>query len=86
VDWKTAAGKIVSSGFDKRRIVPEKRKEVPVPAPAGSWIGVSPFAPPLFFGEGETPVFPVGAAPGSWFSSAGTLRCTPDAWMLIPWE
>lgn len=86
VDWKTVAAKIVSSGFDKRRIVPEKREEIPVPAPAGSWIGVSPFAPPLIFGAGEKPVFSVGAAPESWFSAAGTLRCTAETWMLIPWK
>jgi hypothetical protein len=86
VDWKTAAAKIVSSGFDKRRIVPETREEAAIPVPPGPWIGVSPFAPPFFFSEGERPVFPAGAQPGSWFSPAGILRCTSDAWILIPWE
>jgi hypothetical protein len=84
VDWKNAAIKIVLSGFDKRRIVPEPRKEIPIPVPAGPWIGSSPFAPPLKCGPGETPVFPAGARPESWLSPAGLLRCTAETWILIP--
>jgi hypothetical protein len=83
VDWKTVAAKIVSSGFDKRRIVPEAREETAVPVPPGPWIGTSPFAPPLIFGKEETPVFPVGPRPDSWISAAGLLRCTAETWILI---
>jgi hypothetical protein len=86
VNWKTAAAAIVSSGFDRRRLRPEARKEKPVPVPAGPWIGPSPFAPPLIFGEGETPVFPAASSPQSWFSPAGLLRCSTDAWIFIKGE
>jgi hypothetical protein len=85
VDWKAAAAKIALLGFDKRRIVPEKQEEIPVPMFPGPWIGTSPFAPPLVFGEGETPVFPAGPRPGSWFSSGGILRCTAKTWIFLPW-
>jgi hypothetical protein len=84
VDWKTAAAKIVSSGFDKRRIVPESREVTAIPVPPGPWIGTSPFAPPLIFGPGETPVFPVGSKPESWVSPDGLLRAAPAAWILTP--
>jgi hypothetical protein len=84
VDWKAAAAKTVSSGFGKQRIVPDEREETAIPVPPGPWIGTSPFAGPLIFGEGEIPVFPAGSRPGSWFSAAGTLRCTTAAWILIP--
>jgi hypothetical protein len=84
VDWKAAAVKIVSSGFDKRRIVPEARAETAVPVPPGPWIGTSPFVPPLIFGKKESPVFPVGSKPESWVSPAGLLRVAPAAWILTP--
>jgi hypothetical protein len=86
VDWKQAALQIAATGFDKRRIVPEARMAVSVPTSPGPWIGVSPFAPPLIFGEGETPAFPIGSEPESWFSPAGILRCTTETWIVIPWE
>jgi hypothetical protein len=85
VDWKQAAAGIVSSGFNKRYIRSEAREEIPVPVPPGPWIGASPFVPPLIFGEGEMPVFPVGSKPGSWVSPAGTLRCTAAAWIFMRW-
>ncbi|MDR1277381.1 MAG: hypothetical protein LBK02_01375 [Treponema sp.] len=83
VDWKTTAARIVLSGFDKRRIVPEAWEETPIPVPAGSWIGLSPFAPPLVFDGDETPVFPIGSKTGSWFSPAGVLRCNTETWIFI---
>ena len=86
VDWKQAAFRIASTGFNKRRIVPEPREAVSIPVPPGLWIGASPFSPPLFFGEGEEPVFPAGTNPESWFSSAGVLRCSAETWILIPWK
>jgi hypothetical protein len=84
VDWKTVAAQTVSPGFDKRRIVGEARTAVPIPVSPGPWIGTSPFVPPLLFGEGETPVFPAGTRPGSWFSPGAVLRCTTETWILIP--
>jgi hypothetical protein len=86
VDWKTVAAGIVSSGFDRRRIRPEAREEIRVPVSPGPWIGASPFAAPLAFGEGEAPAFPAGPSPGSWFSPAGTVRCNTETWIFIPWE
>jgi hypothetical protein len=86
VDWKAAAAKIAATGFNKRRIVPEDRTALPIPTFPGPWIGVSPFAPPLIFGEGETPVFPAGPGVESWFSPAGILHCTAETWILIPWN
>jgi hypothetical protein len=85
VDWKEAAAGIVRSGFDRRRLSPEARTDITVPVPAGSWIGVSPFAPPLVFAPGIGPVFPAGSKPGSWFSPAGILRCSTEAWIFMPW-
>jgi hypothetical protein len=85
VEWKQVAAGTAASGFDKRRVRPEARMETPVPVPPGPWFGTSPFAPLRIFGEGETPVFPAGAKSESWFSPAGVLRCTTEAWILIPW-
>jgi hypothetical protein len=86
VDWKQTAARIVSTGFNKRRIVSGPREEIAIPVPPGPWIGASPFSPPLFFGEGERPVFSAGTSPETWFSPAGVLRCTAETWILIPWE
>jgi hypothetical protein len=86
VDWKAAAVRFVLSGFDKRRIVPEPQKELAFPVPAGSWIGLSPFAPSRIFDRDEMPVFPAGSKTGSWFSSAGILRYNTETWIFIPWQ
>jgi hypothetical protein len=91
-DWTAIAAKIVKSGFDKRRLVPEARIEVPVPVGPGPWIGVSPFAEPLDFEK--SPVFPVrkttGAntwvSPDTFVSGEGLLRCNREAWIFLPWE
>ena len=81
-DWSDIAAKIVKSGFDKRRLVPETRSSLEVPVSPGPWIGTSPFAPPLLF---ETvPVFPVRSTADTWVSSEGILRCNTDAWILLP--
>jgi len=81
-DWHSIAEKIVKSGFDKRRLVPEARSSVKIPVNCGPWIGTSPFAPPLFF---ETaPVFPVRQAADTWVSAEGILRCNKQAWILLP--
>ena len=94
-DWPGIAEKIWQSGFDKRRLVPYARQELPVPVAQGPWIGTSPFAAPLVF-EGS-PVFPVRAAgtasvsnAGSspvdtWVSADGILRCNADAYIFLEW-
>ena len=80
-DWGGIAAKIVQSGFDKRRLVPEQRGTMQVPVGPGPWIGTSPFPAPLVF-EG-TPVFPVRPAVDTWVSQEGLLHCNSEAWVLM---
>jgi len=80
-DWAGIAAKIVQSGFDKRRLVPEARSVLEVQTGPGPWIGASPFAGPLFF---ETvPVFSVRPAMDTWVSKEGLLRCNSETWIFI---
>jgi hypothetical protein len=79
-DWHSIAEKIVRSGFDKRRLVPEPRSSLQIPVGHGPWIGTSPFATPLLFEA--TPVFPVRAAADTWVSAEGILRCNAEAWIV----
>lgn len=81
-DWNGIAAKIVQSGFDKRRLVPEVRNSLEASVGPGPWIGTSPFAPPLFFEA--VPVFPVRQAADTWVSREGILRCNAQAWILLP--
>jgi len=80
-DWHGIAEKIVKSGFDKRRLVPEARSSLKIPVSCGPWIGTSPFASPLFFET--TPVFPVRSSPDTWVSAEGILRCNTETWILL---
>jgi hypothetical protein len=80
-DWQGIAEKIVLSGFDKRRLVPESRNSLKVPVSGGPWVGTSPFAPPLFFDA--DPVFPVRPSSDTWVSAQGILRCNTEAWILV---
>ena len=82
-DWHGIAVKIVQSGFDKRRLVPEERSELRIPAGAGPWAGTSPFAAPLFFEA--APVFPVRQAADTWVCAEGILRCNTAAWIFMPY-
>jgi hypothetical protein len=84
VDWKTAAFKIVNSGFNKRYIIAEEKQDIPIPVSCGPWIGTSPFAAPLFFAEGTVPAFPAGESVSAWFSGAGILKLNKAAWMMLP--
>ena len=72
-DMQNIALRIVQSGFDKRRLVPESRGSLNVPVSPGPWIGASPFSGPLFF-EGS-PIFPVRPTVDTWVSKEGILRC-----------
>jgi len=80
-DWAGIASKIVQSGFDKRRLVPEARSALEVQAGPGPWIGVSPFAAPLIFET--TPVFSVRPTADTWVSAEGVLRCNSETWIFI---
>jgi len=82
-DWAGIAEKTVKSGFDKRRLVPEARNDLSVPVGPGPWIGASPFAAPLVFEGGVTPVFPVRPTADTWVSAEGLLRCNSETWILI---
>jgi len=81
-DWSAIAAKIVQSGFDKRRLVPEARTGLAIPVNPGPWIGASPFAAPLLFED--VPVFPVRPAADTWVSAGGILRCNTKTWILLP--
>jgi hypothetical protein len=80
-DWAGIAAKIVLSGFDKRRLVPEARSALTVPVGPGPWIGASPFAAPLIFET--TPVFSVRPTADTWVSKEGLLRCNSETWIFI---
>jgi hypothetical protein len=85
-DWRSIAGKIVSSGFDKRRLVPEAREEMNLPVHAGVWLGTSPFAAALVFDDANNAAFPVRDAVDVWVSESGMLRCNRRAWMFLAWD
>jgi hypothetical protein len=80
-DWAGIAAKIVKSGFDKRRLVPEARSALEVQVSPGPWIGTSPFAGPLVFEA--TPVFSVRPTADTWVSREGILRCNSETWIFI---
>jgi hypothetical protein len=81
-DWHGIAAKIVQSGFDKRRLVPETRSSLEIPVSPGPWIGTSPFAAPLLFES--VPVFPVRPTADTWVSAEDILRCNTETWILLP--
>jgi len=81
-DWSGIAAKMVQSGFDKRRLVPEARSAMEIPVSPGPWIGASPFAAPLLFEA--APSFPVRPTADTWVSAEGILRCNTKAWILLP--
>lgn len=86
-DWKTIALKTAQSGFDRRRIIPMPRKDMAVPVPhEGFWIGASPFADPIYQEPGTDLLLQVCETVDTYLSSSGKLRCTQDAWILMPWE
>ena len=86
VDWGSVAERTISANFDRRRLVPENTEPTAIPVPAGTWYGTSTFADPLFFAEGESPVFPVRQGVNIWVSEAGILRVSGNAWMLTGWD
>ncbi|MCL1993876.1 MAG: hypothetical protein FWG66_13110 [Spirochaetes bacterium] len=84
--WPSIAERTVSSGFDRRRLVPEAVVQRPIPVPHGVWHGSSPFSRPLVFEEGQPPVFPARALTEVWISSEGILRSNNSAWSFTPFE
>jgi hypothetical protein len=84
VDWRSVAEKTVSSGFDRRRLVPEKTESLAVTVDSGAWYGTSPFAKALYFAEGESAAFPVRTGLNVWVSSGGILRSNGKTWVFTP--
>jgi hypothetical protein len=82
VDWSSVAQKTISANFDRRRLVPEVSESVNIPVDCGVWYGTSPFSAPLYFEEGQAPVFPVRSGFNVWISSNGILRCNGKTWIL----
>lgn len=82
VNWRSVAERTISSNFDRRRLVPEAAEDVNIPVSSGRWYGTSPFAPPLYFEEGETPAFPVRPGINVWVSNEGILRISGKTWMF----
>lgn len=85
VDWKGICRKIAQSGFDRRRIVPQSREELPVPVPSrGPWISTSPFGEPVYQDAERVLPLLVSENGDTYLSPEGMLRCTQEAWMWIP--
>jgi len=82
VDWRSVAEKTVNSSFDQRRLVPQSAEFLNVPVSSGLWYGTSPFEEPLYFKNGETPVFPVRPGLNLWISAKGILRINGKTWMF----
>ncbi|MCL2801964.1 MAG: hypothetical protein FWD28_09435 [Treponema sp.] len=86
VDWRSVAERTAAGNFDRRRLVPQPTVEKAVPVPGGTWYGSSPFAKPLVFEKGETPVFPVRQGINVFISAEGILRINSDIWIFIEWQ
>ncbi|MDR2150639.1 MAG: hypothetical protein LBO67_07485 [Spirochaetaceae bacterium] len=81
-DWRTLAARLVRSGFDRRALVPQARQRMLFPVADGTWIGTSPFAAALDYQNGVLIAFLIDGL-NTFVSSAGVLRCTQDAWILV---
>ena len=81
-DWEFKAARTVQSGFDRRRIVPRQSSELSISGLGGSWIGSSPFAPPIDAPAAGPLVIRVSGAPDTWVSSGGVLRGSASGWVL----
>jgi len=93
VNWRSFAERTVLSGFDRRRLVPQTAESITLPISEhlrtkwqGHWYGTSPFAKPLFFKDGELPVFPVLEGLNVWVSAEGLLKVSGNSWMFTAWE
>jgi len=86
VNWRSAAEKTVSGNFDTRRLVPETAVLTKIPAASGPWYGTSPFTKPIYFGEGEPPVFPVRTGINVWISEDGILKVDGKTWVFTEFK
>jgi hypothetical protein len=86
IDWRSVAERTAASGFDRRRLTAKPAVSMNIPISLGPWYSASPFAAPLVFSDGETPVFPIRYNVDIWISEEGMLRCNPNTWMYYSWE
>jgi hypothetical protein len=84
-DWKTIARKLAASGFNKSYFAPLNNGTVTIPGPDALWYGISPFCGEVTALDGFLS-FPLGNGDETWFSTAGILRFSQEASLLIPWE
>ncbi|MCL2720725.1 MAG: hypothetical protein FWD47_05240 [Treponema sp.] len=82
IDWRFVAERTVISGFDRRRLVPQETELKTFNVPSDLWYGCSLFEKPLYFTEGETPVFSVRPGMNVWVSAKGILRVNGNAWVF----
>jgi hypothetical protein len=85
INWRSVAERTASGNFDRRRLVSENIELKTIPVSGGPWYGTSPFAKPLVFAEGDTPVFPVLPGVNVWVSAEGILKVNGDTWVFIEW-
>jgi hypothetical protein len=86
-DWKEIAAKTVLSGFDRRRIISQKRTSISLTVPAsGPWTGTSPFMRTGDWQKGETITLKAGAVVDSYFCPEGILHYSPDAWTWVKYD
>jgi hypothetical protein len=85
-DWKTIAAKTVSSSFDRRRITARKSSSFNFAVPSdGPWIGTSPFMHEQDWQAGDTVTVKVVNPVDIYFCPDGTLRCSPNALIWLPY-
>jgi hypothetical protein len=86
-DWRDVASRTVQSGFNRQRIKPAPRENLPVTIPqSGCYLEASPFREPLFLEKDETAVFSVTGNVDTYVTTEGVLRCTKGVWVWIPRE
>jgi hypothetical protein len=86
VDWGTFSRKTLRSGFDRRRIVPEPRRELLIPGFGGPWAGTSPFGELLVPEPGGPLRLWVGSGTETLVSGEGLLRYGGKSWLWLPWS
>jgi hypothetical protein len=86
-DWKDIAIKTAASGFDRRRIVSQKRSSLSLNIPAnGPWIGASPFISGKGWQTGETVIVKLGSQVESYFCPTGILHCSSATWTWLKYN
>ncbi|MCL2008237.1 MAG: hypothetical protein FWG77_09150 [Treponema sp.] len=85
-DWRDIAARTVRSGFDSRRIVPERSNELVISELTdigGLWISSSPFRPPINAPPEGPLELKVYESTETWVSSKGILKGSTRGWIFI---